>query len=245
MAHWADYYANRQQSRNHDLAMQIKASLTDPENMANMAHPKGVAVFIYGLGQRSTNEGPNGRMCTEDKTELDNKEANRKEEGWVTINVDADTLAQVGKFNEPSDTGVKMLADAVLSISTAGSMGGAGGSLPIEINAFSRGGGGAVALTNELTRAGVQGSSVTVNLTDPYMGPNSHTIKDPSVHVSLSRAIGGLNPLVGFVAGLADYTRDLSQQGSAGRQPLLVPFAGYNLPHTQMDNLWPFGAVMP
>jgi len=249
LSHWAGYYANRQGSRNQEIAQQIQASLTDPDNMRNMASPKGVSVFITGIRQRAAGEGAIGTNCSDDRTELDLKAATRRDEGYVTLTVDADALAQVGKFNEPSETGVQILANAVLGVSAAGSMGGQGGSLPIEITGFSRGGGGAVALTNRLTDAlGVSGSNISLNLIDPYMGPASNTVNDPGVHVSLSKSTGFHWQTVGLAIGAifgADFTRDLYQRNSVNGEPMPVSFTSYNLPHSQMDNLWPFGAVMP
>ena len=103
-------------------------------------------------------------------------------------------------------------------------------------------------LTNRLTDAlGVPGSSITVNLADPYMGPNSHTINNPDVTVNFSRSTGFYwqNVGVNIAAGLADFTRGLYQRDPRTQQPTAVTPTLYDLPHTQMDNLWPFGAVMP
>jgi len=215
--------------------------------MSNMANPRGVGVIILGLNQDAAAEGVFGTSCSQDRTELDDKASAMQAKGFVTLTVNADSLAQVGRFNEPSDSGVQILANAVLGVSAAGSMGGQGGSLPVEITGFSRGGGGAVALTNRLTESGVLGRSITLNLIDPYMGPSSNTVNDPGVHVSLSRSTGFHWQSVGLAVaavGIAHFTRDVYQVGAGGGKTR-VPATPYDLPHSQMDNLWPFGAVMP
>ena len=59
-----------------------------------MANPKGIAVFITGIGQSVQREDFNGSTCrgVEDRTQLDIKAQTRRSEGWVTISVDSDTL---------------------------------------------------------------------------------------------------------------------------------------------------------
>jgi hypothetical protein len=126
-------------------------------------------------------------------------------------------------------------------------MGGQGGNLPVEITGFSRGGGGAVALTNALTRSGVLGTSISLNLVDPYMGPASNIVNDSGVRISLSRSVGFHwgNLALNVGAGMADFTRELYQRSARTGIPREILPTRFNLPHTQMDNLWPSGAVMP
>jgi hypothetical protein len=92
----------------------------------------------------------------------------------------------------------------------------------------------------------VPGRNITANLTDPYMGPASHVINDPSVSVNLSRSTGFYwrNVALNIGAFVTDFTRALYQMAPSGRELRMQP-TYFNLPHTEMDNLAPFGALMP
>ena len=232
LSNWADYYADRQGHRNQELANQIKASLTDPQNMTNMEKPKGVGVFIYGIWQNPLREAGPGGCAPKDKSEMDNRAQDMKDDGWVVIQVASDALAQVGQPNEPSHSGINILANAIDSITSKGT-----GSMKIEINAFSRGGGGAVALINELTdNRGYTGRNITARFYDPKFGPSSSVINNKDVNVNLNRS-----SQFGFVdvaTWFAHMGSDLYQTQSAR-----VPAQFYNLPHTHMDSMWPFGSV--
>lgn len=94
-----------------------------------------------------------------------------------------------------------------------------------------------MALTNEFTQRGYQGRGITVRLYDPKFGPSSNWIHNADVSVSLARSSD---------FGLVDVFAPLAHMGStlyqgSGQHRVSAQF--YNFPHTQMDNMMPFGAV--
>jgi len=153
--------------------------------------------------------------------------------------VQADTLAQVGNFSEPSSSGIHALTDAVLKVTSNGS-----GDMAVDIVAFSRGGSSAITLTNALTASGIGGSRISMDLVDPYMGKLTERIRDPQVSVTVERSTGfhAINLAVNigaFFLGLG-HREVYKSGGNTGR---LAPDY-YDLPHVRMDSCVSSGGAL-
>jgi hypothetical protein len=101
--------------------------------------------------------------------------------------------------------------------------------VPVSIEGFSRGGGPAVALSNELSARGMAASSgIQTYLIDPYMGSRSNNFESSSVgaHVYSSSRFSWVRP-AGPLIGLG---REVFQ--------IKAPVSGptYPIMHGQMDS---------
>src|SRR5262245_46618205 len=153
-AHWQKKAALKQAGKNQQLREQIKKSYDDSMKVLRqngVSTPVGVAVIVYGLHQKVDDK--------KNKTDLDQKADNLRNDGYLVIEVQSGTLADVSHPSEPSESGTEILAQTVAEIAANGSTAGA-----IEITGFSRGGGGAVQLTNALTDSGISGSRISLDL---------------------------------------------------------------------------------
>ena len=236
-AHWEKRDADRQEESDRELEEQIQKSLADSKKVHDakgITTPVGVAVIVYGLNQKVGDRG--------NDTDLDKRAADLRASGYVVIEVQSDTLAKVGNPSEPSRSGIAALQEAVNNVVANGPAGS-----PIEITGFSRGGGGAVQLTNALTDSGISGSRISLDLVDPYMGANSHEINSRSVSVTVeaSRGFHFVNALVinpgAALMGLS--YRGISQRIGSGAFQTVTP-RYFNLSHTDMDSCVSAGGAL-
>lgn len=211
------------------LKDQLDKALKDPLNQRNMSNPKGLVLNILGWRQDIQEEWAG----SQDDSELDLYGGDKREEGYVVLEVNGDDLASVMRFAETAQEAMGILQEAVTSVTDK-----LCGNMSVEINAFSRGSGGAITLTNMLTGGGFQGGDISLRLFDPYLSRNSNTVNDPNVHVTV---FGGTMWDVGSLAAnlgarmMGIGHRDV-YQGNANRQ--VVPQFFY-VPHTQMDTYVP------
>ncbi len=222
--YWEKRALQKQAGRDRELKRQISDSLAATEKVfraLGITHPKGLEVIIYGLHQNIADEHSGAK----DKTDLDTKADEDRANGSLVIEVQADTLAQVGNFSEPSSSGIHALTDAVLKVTSNGS-----GDMAVDIVAFSRGGSSAI--------------TFSMDLVDPYMGKLTERIRDPQVSVTVERSTGfhAINLAVNigaFFLGLG-HREVYKSGGNTGR---LAPDY-YDLPHVRMDSCVSSGGAL-
>jgi RHS repeat-associated protein len=210
--------AKRARAAAHNLVNQVRESLD--KSKENMDDPKGIVVIFAGFNQSILDE----HAGTQDRTDLDTQADNLRAKGFVVLELNADDMATSFFGREPSGDAVQFVSDVVQAISDN-----AGGHVPISIEGFSRGGGPAVALANELSARGMADSgNLHAYLIDPYVGRESRTFHstDIDVHPYFSSRFSWVRP-AGPLIGLG---RDLFQN----RIQLTGPT--YSIPHGEMDS---------
>ena len=221
----AEWAAHDARQAAHNIRNQIRESLK--LSGKNLEHPKGVDVLITGLNQSILDEdGMGGNRNT---TDIDRQAADLIAAGHVVIVVNADDMSTL------MSTDFHAGAIQTLGSLVQGLEGLAGGSVPINIEGFSRGAGAAIALTNELTRhCGFSGGDISTYVVDPFVGAQNNRVKDPSVDVQVYHST--LPGPVNVGAFLFGFHREVFQNGRGN-----TSLAGLDFPvfHGQMDSFDP------
>jgi RHS repeat-associated protein len=219
-AYWAERAAAKQEQRDGEIQQQVDRSLE--RSAANLDNPVAITVIIYGRGQDIEREYQLQAEGKSGRTGLDALAGQLRDQGHVVIEIESDSLARVGSWKEPSASGLEIVAEAVRSVSHNGSSG-----ADINILGYSRGGAGAIGLTNALDKQGIQVDRLA--LLDPQVGRNSARILDTMVNAKVFDVKFSLTQ---FAASLLGF-RNRVQQG-AGNGYLSPSY--YRTGHTSLDS---------
>jgi RHS repeat-associated protein len=209
------------------LAM-VAEQLQDPLNQRNLEAPARIEINVYGINQDYRAE----QSGEEDRSELDTASADDRAAGTVTLDLNGDDLAAVARFTDTARAALGLIAGVVQSVT-----GRMCGEIPVVINGFSRGGGGAVDIANRLAGTGDSGSAISLRLIDAFMDRDSNRVFSESVRITTweSRDAGWINAATHVGAWFLGLSRGVYQGHDPGvLTPLTLP-----IPHTLMDTYVP------
>jgi hypothetical protein len=212
--------------KQHSARQQVADS--NKKNASTTAPPKGVAVLFYGAGQNIDNE----HSGQSDTTEMDTRAKELRDEGWQVIEISSAAMQNGVHYTQVSPEALQTVLNAVLDIT-----GQSCNTMPVEIEAFSKGSGGAVALTNALTDKGYAGS-ISTTLIDPFVDAANNLIKGSAVNLTIYQSTKWSPVKIGYHLGFEHDIRQGSPQ-SPKVQPNYYP-----LTHGGMDTYVP-GALGP